>query len=139
MRALDLEAGVWNSTALSDEYRSHGFTREKYHFSLIHDGCLVAFFIVTVSDIGLNLSDLTNCIKVMVLDQDALSPERLHEALTAIRARLNQPSMPVLLYPVSYAGRRSIRYSKQYILWTLRTHGQSDKYFQYLNRLLRIS
>jgi hypothetical protein len=105
----------------------------------VHAGCLMAFFIVTVSDIGLNLSDLTNCIKVMVLDQNALSPERLYEALTAIRAKLNQPAMPVLLYPVSYADRCSIPYSKQYILWTLRTHGQSDKYFQYLNRLLRIS
>ena len=139
LRALDLEAGVWNSTALSDEYRSHGFTREKYHFSLIHDGYLVAFFIVTVSDIGLNLSDLTNCIKVIIPDQEALPPERLYEALTAIRAKLSQPAMPVLLYPVSYADSRSIPYTKQYILWTLRTHGQSDKYFQYLNRLLRIS
>jgi hypothetical protein len=139
LRALDLEAGVWNSTALSDEYRSHGFTREKYHFSLIRNGDLSAFFIATVSDIGLNLSDLTNCIKVIVLDQKSLPPERLYGALAAIRAKLNQPSMPVLLYPVSYADRRSLPYSKQYVLWTLRTHGQSDKYFQYLNRLLRIS
>jgi hypothetical protein len=139
LRALDLEAGAWNSTALSEEYRGHGFTREKFHFSLICNGRQAAFFVATVSDIGLNLSDLTNCIKVVVLDQKLLAPERLYDALSTIRTELNQPSMPALLYPVSYADSRSVPYSKQYILWTLRTHGQSDKYFQYLNRLLRIT
>lgn len=139
MRALDLEAGTWNSKSLSNEYRSHGFTRDKHHFSLFHRGRLVAFFMVTVSDIGLNLSDLTNCIKVIVLDQKAASPERIHAALNILRTRFNQLAMPVLMYPVSYVDTRSIPYSKQYVLWTLRTHGQSDKYFQYLSRLLRLA
>ena len=139
IRALDLEVGTWNSKTLSDEYHSHGFTRDKHHFSLIHRGRLVAFFMVTVSDIGLNLSDLTNCIKVIILDQKAASPGRIYEALNILRTRFNQLTMPVLMYPLSYADTRAIPYSKQYVLWTLRTHGQSDKYFQYLNRLLRLA
>lgn len=139
LRALDLEVGTWNSAALTDEYSSHGFTRKKHHFSLHHNGILRAFFMVTVSDIGLNLSDLTNCIKVFILDQASVSPERIYEVLSALRARFHQPAMPVLLYPVGYADTYSMPYSKQYVFWTLRTHGQSDKYFQYLNRLLRLS
>jgi hypothetical protein len=139
MRALDLEIDTWHSTTLSEEYASHGFTRGKHHFSLYHNDRLAAFFVVTVSDIGLNLSDLTHCIKVFILDQEATTPDRVNEVLSVLRIQFNQPSMPVLLYPVSYADTHSMPYSKQYVLWTLRTHGQSDKYFQYLNRLLRLS
>ena len=139
LRALDLEDGAWNSTALSEEYRRHGFVREKHHFSLHRNGRLAAFFVVTLSDIGLNLSDLTSCLKVIVVDRQAATADRLYEALALLKIKFPQPAMPVLLYPVSVADSHSIPYGKQYVLWTLRTHGQSDKYFQYLNRLLRLA
>jgi hypothetical protein len=45
--------------------------------------------------------------------------------------------MPLLIHPIEFADSRSIPYQKIYNLWVLRVPGQSDKYFKYLNRLLR--
>ena len=44
--------------------------RRKHLFSLKKDGNLKAVFIVNISDIGLNMSDLTNCIHTIVVDSD---------------------------------------------------------------------
>lgn len=135
--ALDLLPETFASGTLSSEYRRHGFTREKRHFSLKRHGQLKAFFVATVSDIGLNLSDLTNCLKAFVLDESTVTADVLQQVFSRLTATINQPAMPVLLFPAAYAVNQGIPHEKQYLLWTLRTHGQSDKYFQYLNRLLR--
>ena len=65
---------------------------------------LKLFFMINISDDGLNLSDLTNSIMIFVIDQEDVSSEVLLTGLMMIREKLELTSeMPVLLYPVSYA------------------------------------
>jgi len=84
----------------------------------------------------LNLSDLTNSIKVIVLDSDELSKDTLYYALSTVSAKMDQNEIPVLLFPVTYADSVSMPYEKLYNMWALNMQN-TDEYFRYLNRLLR--
>ena len=88
------------------------------------------------SNLGLNLSELTNCIKVFVLDSEGLSKKMLNQMLCAVSEKIGITETPVLLYPVDYAKDHSIRFEKIYDLWILDLK-HIDDYFNYVNRLLR--
>ena len=91
---------------------------------------------VNKADLGLNLSELTNCIKVFVLDSEGLSKQRLNQMLGALLKKLKINETPVLLYPTAYAEDESIGFEKTYDLWILDLK-YIDDYFNYVNRLLR--
>jgi len=137
LRALDLEPDVYGRGDISEDYHKLGFRRERDLYALKNNGIVKAIIIINTSEIGLNLSDLTNCVKVLVMDPEGLSKEVLVQALHLRMQQTGQMGMPVLLYPVCFAEERSIAYDKLYNLWAVHIKGQSDKYFNFLRRLLR--
>ncbi|UCF89951.1 MAG: hypothetical protein JSW39_16805 [Desulfobacterales bacterium] len=136
LNALDLKPELVQCRELTAEYQRLGLTRERHLFALKCHGRLKALFVADISDLGLNLSDLTNCIKVVVLDHEGLPGAILSSALYAVMDRIQQKLMPVLLYPMAYADRQRIKYDKLYNLWVC-SLDYSDQYFSYLKRLLR--
>ena len=66
LNALGLEPDMLDSNESSEEFQKLGFKRERYLYSLKKDGKLKAVAMVNISDVGLNLSDLTNCINFIV-------------------------------------------------------------------------
>ena len=106
------------------------------YIKLKKKGRVKAIIIVKISDIGLNLSFLTNSVKVIVMDSDNLPKEILYRALSSIHNQTGQDDMPILLYPISFADNQLIPYEKVYNLWILNTQ-YSDNYFKYTKRLLR--
>ncbi len=137
LAALDLEQESWRRDDLAEEYRRLGFRRERHCFALKFAGAIRALLVANVSDVGLNLSDLTNCINAVVLDPEGLTPATLQSALSQVLRITGQQDVPALIYPLSWAEDNQIPFQKAYNLWVLRIHGQSDAYFRYLNRLLR--
>ena len=136
--ALDLDPESADFDELVKEYQKHGFKRERHIFSLKKNNALKAIIIVNISDIGLNLSDLTNCIKVIVLDSKDLSGEVLHNAVFLLSEVIKQKEISVLLYPVSYAEKELIPYEKIYTLWAINMQ-YLDSYLKFVNRLLRFT
>jgi hypothetical protein len=136
LNALDLEPDMADNDELAKEYKKLGFTKERLLFSLKKKKRVKAIIIVNISDIGLNLSFLTNSFKVIVIDSDDLPKEILYKALSLIHNQTGQDNMPVLLYPISFADNQLIPYEKVYNLWILNTQ-YSDGYFKYTKRLLR--
>ena len=92
---------------------------------------------VDVSNKGLNLSDLTNGPKVIILDSESLPEHVLKTTLYLISARLKAENFPVLVYPVNYMIKNSVPFEKTYNLWMLDTQF-GDTYFRYVNRLTRL-
>ncbi|MFH2219390.1 MAG: PilZ domain-containing protein [Pseudomonadota bacterium] len=135
LSALELEPKSDAIDDISEEYQMLGFKRERHLFALKKDANLKAILMVNVSDVGLNLSDLTNCISVLVVDPDELSTDTLFSAISELSKKYAHNEIPVLLYPVSYAEDRSLPYDKQYNLWVLSMQ-YTDDYFKYLKRLL---
>jgi hypothetical protein len=134
--ALDLEPSMLEGGDISREYAEIGFKRERHLFSLKHNGSLVAVFMISLSDIGLNMSELTNCVNVFVLDPEELTRDTLSLALSILFIRFDQEDMPVLIYPHTYAQNQQISYERTYNLWVL-SMLHTDKYFGYLDRLLK--
>lgn len=124
--ALDLEPDMIDCDDLSKEYQRSGFKRERYLFSLRKDDVLKAVIIVNVSDTGLNLSNLTNCIHVIILDSADLPYTALYSNLLELFKYYEQDKTSVLLYPVSYAETQSIPYEKIYNLWIISTQNTAD-------------
>ncbi|MFO7556027.1 MAG: hypothetical protein R6W88_12565 [Desulfobacterales bacterium] len=134
--ALDLKPGMIDCDILSKEYQKLSFKREKYLFSLKNDVNLMAVFMANISDVGLNMSDLTNCIKVFVLDSKGLSKNILYQALSHLSAKFDQDEISVLLYPVSFAETQFVPYEKLYQMWVLNTE-YGDHYFRCLKGLFK--
>lgn len=133
--ALDLKSDTIDNNDLNEEYYRLGLKRERYLFSLKKDGALKAFIVVHISDIGLNMSDLTNCIHVIVLDPDDLPYNTLYSSLFMLSKYYECDEIPTLLYPVNYAGDQSIPYDKTYNLWVLNLR-YLDSYFEYIENLI---
>ena len=134
--ALDLESSMLDEGDVTREYQAIGFKRERHLFSLKRNGSLVAIFMINFSDIGLNMSDLTNCVNVFVLDPDELTRDTLSLALSILFIRFDKEDMPVLIFPLSYAQSQQITYDRTYTLWVLSTQ-HLDKYYGFLDRLLK--
>ncbi|MEJ2657127.1 MAG: hypothetical protein P8012_08005 [Desulfobacterales bacterium] len=121
---------------LSTEYHQLGLKREKHVLSLKRDGKLKAVIIINISDVGLNLADLTNNIKIIVVESRDLTKDILYLALSLLSKKFEQDEVPVLVYPVSYVENNSIPYEKSYHLWTLNMQ-YTDHYFKYLDELIK--
>lgn len=135
--ALDLTPdGCTGDNELAEEFQRHGFQRQRRLYSLKKDNRLSAVIMVNLSDVGLNLSDLTSCIKVVIIDPFDLSGNVLRSVLSNVSEKTGRSEMPVLLYPAAYAADNDITYQKLYTLWILSMQ-YTDHYFRYLKRLLK--
>ncbi|MGD9079254.1 MAG: hypothetical protein PVG96_07935 [Desulfobacterales bacterium] len=134
--AADLRPNHYCIDSLSEEYKRLELQRDRRLFALRQEDQLKALFVVNLTDLGLNLSDLTNCIKVFVIDQKALSAKILTATLDLLATRFKKTDLPVLIYPVAFADQQAIAYEKCYNLWALSMQF-TDQYFKYINRLLR--
>jgi hypothetical protein len=104
--------------SLEEEFRQAGFVRNWRAYSLTHAGQLKAVLIVNRSDMGINLSELLNCIKVLVTDSKGLPWEILSAAINQLTGIYEAEKVPILVYPSEYLeGRNAPRETKKYYLW----------------------
>lgn len=135
IKALDMEPGDGDRYELSKEYKRLGFKRERRLLSLKKQGVLKAVFMVNISDIALNMSDLSNCIKIIIVDQGDLPADILNTAISKITKKFEQKKIPVLIYPVDYVKEEPFHYEKLYNFWVLNIQA-SDGYFEHIHNLL---
>jgi hypothetical protein len=136
LNALDLQSDQGACDELCREYSRLGLRRERQLLSLMDGPSLKAVIAITLSDFGLNLSDLTNCIKIFALAPDVFQRDRFESLLARVGARLGGEEIPVLLYPLAFVEEQKLPYDKLYNLWVCSLQ-YSDPYFRYLKRLLR--
>ena len=91
---------------------------------------------VDIADLGLNLSDLTNCIKIFILDAAEFRKDIFSAMVSKVADSVMQDELPILLFPAVYADNQNIEYEKHYNLWIINLQ-YTDPYFKYINRLLR--
>lgn len=135
-QAFDLYAGAAGRQELEEQYQSLGFRKELYLYSLRKNGSLKAFFLVNCTDAGFNMAELTNCVTLLVLDEEL--PYRVVDiSLGKLSRHYEGEEMPVLSYPVSYLDKESVPYDKVYLLWVLNMQ-YSDQYLHYCQGLFRM-
>lgn len=134
-RAFDLEGGGEQEDELAQKYRELGFRKEKYRYSLRKGGSLKAFFLVNVTDAGFNMAELTNCVTLIVLDEE-VPAQVMRLCLERVSRHYEGGSMALLTLPDAYPGRLGLPLEKNYLLWVLDMH-YSDDYFRFCERLFR--
>jgi hypothetical protein len=118
--ALDMEADALEQKELNREYKKLGIQKEREIFAFKENGKLKSILVLSISDLAINLSELTNCLKIFVLDQN-LPVKSLNCAINLISAKSPHTNIPKLLFPVEYAEANLINYEKQYCLWIFKT------------------
>ncbi|MGB8427104.1 MAG: hypothetical protein WCD88_15060 [Desulfobacterales bacterium] len=134
--ALDLNPNLSGRTGLEEEYRRLGFKKEKHIVALKEDGQLKAIILVNVTDFGFNLSNLTNCIKFIVVDAQGVTKDIFEKAIYGINETYPFEDLTVLVKPIAFVEDIQLPYEKIYNMWVLNTR-ISDPYFRYLKRLLK--
>ena len=113
LKALDIAPSKSDcDKKINDIFRAYGLSRERVLFALKHDNNLVAVFMVCVTELGLNLSDLTNCIHVFVLEPAILPREILLSALSHLSNFYEHDRISVLIFPKKYIEKQSIPINK---------------------------
>ena len=136
IEALNLEPETKEMGALISEYERLGLIRERHLFALKKNSRLTAVIIANVSDVGLNLSDLTSSLSVIVIDPSAITRTVIEDALQLVSELYTQEEVPVMMYPDRCAEDMAIPVEKLYNLWIMKTE-YSDHYFRHLKRLLK--
>jgi hypothetical protein len=134
LHALGLGSKAHGEDSLRKTYSKLGFKRDWVVYSLIHKGSLKAVLVVNQSDLGVNLSELLNCIKVLVVDTENLPYEVLSIAFHQLTDIYRMDELPVLIYPSDYLEARGIACEKHYALWILSMSEGGDQYLKYMQR-----
>jgi hypothetical protein len=98
-------------------YHKLGFERNISLYSLLDADGLKAVFIVNQADLGMNLSELLNSIKIIVLDEEGVSWEVITAAVNDFNTSYKLETIPVMVYPFEFAQKSGIPYEKQYNVW----------------------
>ena len=140
LEALCLQSGGngEGNKYLEEEYKAMGFSREIRTYSIKYKENLVAVCIVDRSERGINLSELLNSIKVMVIDTDGLPWDVLCLAISRLTGEYKMKEVPVLIYPFSYIEKNNIPFERQYNFWVLNMNFL-NQYIEYTKKKFRMS
>jgi hypothetical protein len=136
LHALNLFSQTADISKLTNEFNKIGLKRDRHLFSLKKNNVLKAVILVNISNFGLNLSDLTNCLTVLVLDPIELPFNIIADVSNLISEKLLMENSPMMIYPVEYLHNQKEEFDHIYNLWILNTEN-TDNYFRYLKRLLK--
>ncbi|MBW1829914.1 MAG: hypothetical protein JRI74_10900, partial [Deltaproteobacteria bacterium] len=138
LNLLGLDTGASVTNSLEEVYARRGFLRKWRTYSLKHKGELNAVLIVDQSDLGFNLSELLNGIKVIITNPEGLPWNTLSTAISQLTGRFQTERIPVMLYPFSYVEDYEIPCEKQYQAWILNLQ-YGNEYLEYMQRRFKAS
>jgi hypothetical protein len=134
--ALSLGQKNVNDESLESVAQRLGFCRQWKIYSLVNRNCLKAVLVVNQSDVGANLSELLNGIKVLIIDPENLPWEDLSLAVAKLTEVYNLDYIPLLIYPAIYNEITNIPCEKKYQMWVLNVlhHPSANEFVEYLQR-----
>ncbi len=137
LKGLHLSYDQVDIGELAAAYNRIGLKRNRHIYALNHREKLCAMVIVNEADLGLNMSDLTNSVQIVVINGRYLTYEIVQTAISIVSRHLEIDEIPILFYPREAATQAGLDYEKTYCLWVYDTHKNLDYYFRFLKRLLK--
>lgn len=136
IKAFDLLPDSFYDNELEIVYQQAKLKRERHLYTLKMDDIPIAIIMVLVTDIGINLSDLTNCIHTFILDLEAINVAPIKSVLSYLASKHYHSKTAVNVFPSLNPKKLRLNYEKQYTLWTYEMQ-YSDYYFEHLNKVSR--
>lgn len=116
--SLPLDRGNSSDSAFEELYTLQGLRRQWKSYSLCYRGRLRAVFVVDRSNLGLNLSELLNNIKVLIADAENLPWDVLSCAINQLATVYESEKVPLLIYPSEYLDSENVLHDrKKYMHW----------------------
>lgn len=109
-----------NHNSIMGMYNKIGLSRDSKVISIRHNGRIKAALIVDTSDMGINMSELLNSIKILVID-NTLPWSILQDAVSAVGKIYGSDKIMVLIFPFDYLGQQGVECKKRYYFWVLST------------------
>lgn len=138
INALGLRGEETDKETLTLLYKNQGFKRRMKAYSLVFANEPVAYLIVNKSDLGLNLSELLNGIKIIVSDTDKVTWDILSTAISQLLNNYEVDRIPVMIYPQDYTERHNVAIEKHYYLWILNIGDKGNTFLEFLEKNFRI-
>lgn len=138
MDAMGFGQNKLHEESLKEVYGRYGFTRECAAYSLKHEEELHAVLIVDQSDLGFNLSELLNGIKIVVTNPEGLGWNVLSIAIAQLARYFDMEKIPVLCYPFEYVEAKGVPYEKQYHAWVLNVR-YGNEYMEYMHKKFKLN
>jgi hypothetical protein len=138
LEALGLVPPFTGHDTLEEVYARLGLIRKCRVFSLSYQGDLCAILVANQSDMGFNLSELLNGIKVLVAKPEALPWSVLSVAISQLTGDYPMDRVPILFYPTSYVEGREVPFEKYYQLWILSVQW-GNEYLEYVQKRFHIT
>ncbi len=135
--ALDLTPDGYRDDSLAVTYSTNGLNRQRQVYALRQQQSIKALIDVQNSDLGLNLSEITNATTVYVLDPVACHREVIRFAVCNLAIHHQKMNHPVMFYPNTYLPRYNIPVDREYNLWALSIVHASESYMAWMNRYCR--
>jgi hypothetical protein len=132
--AMDLGSRDQQQSTVTAAFATCGFNRRSSLFSLFHGSRLAAVIVADQSDLGMNLSEFLNSLKILLIDPISISWDVLQGAIAQLSAMYTLHEIPVLIHPAEYfpaaTGADPDRY---YMLWILSVRHMME-YFDFMEK-----
>ncbi|MBW1924767.1 MAG: hypothetical protein JRJ35_14975 [Deltaproteobacteria bacterium] len=142
LEALGLPRALPEAATLAATYAQNGLIREMEVYSLKQGRDPKAILLLNRSDLGLDLSDLLNGVKVWVLDPHTLSWDMVCSAAAKLLRSRKIQEAPVLCYPMDWVEAQEAPYERQYLFWALGSrpgHEGGDAFMDFMKRKFKLS
>jgi len=134
LEALDLKPSLVGVDTLGPYYARAGLYREREVLALRKNKNLYLVLSITRTNMGLNLSELTNSATMLILDHQHLPFDVFLKVLSWLGSHYPMQQMPIMIFPADYLKNNNFPYDRIYNLWVLNS-GMADLYAQYLQNV----
>ncbi len=131
---LDMIPEEFGDQTLSEIYRKCGLIRKRELHVLRYHNSPKALIDIQSSDLGLNLSEITNAITVYMIDPSTNYFDMVSFAVHQFALQKNKMSDPVMVFPNNYLNSCGFQVDKEYSLWCLDISLASESYMDWMNR-----
>lgn len=136
LAATDMLPESLQGGTLEAEYEKLGFKRELHRMSVRKNGELKAVLAVNITDVGMNLSELSNVVKIYIVDGAGFSKKDLRLLMSLVAVKFKLDRYPAMVYPGEFLDKVGIGAEKEYMLMTVNL-SHWDDYMRYTTDFLK--
>jgi len=136
LAATDMLPSSLQTGTLSAEYEKMGFKREIHRMSVRKNGELKAVTAVNITDLGLNLSELSNAVHIYIVDGTGFAKKDLRLMMSLLAVKFNLEQYPAMVYPAEFLDKVGMAADKTYTLMTVNL-AHWDDYMRYTTEFLK--
>ena len=138
LNAMGLTRNPVISSELQQRYLRLGLRRDCRAVAIRGGEQTLAIAFLEYADIGINLSEILNCIKLFVINPQDFTWEDLMRTLPHLTSDYQGREVLLLVYPHAYLLAQGVVPQKQYQFWTLSARDHAREFTEYVVKKFRV-